>query len=286
MPGIKIPLPCIMGNDFAGEIVEVGAEVKTWAVGERVLVDPIDRANNGGMIGEMWHGGMAELCRVPTHHLVRIPEDVSFEHAAVLPVAYGAAYRMMFTNGGVQKDDKILLLGASGGVGTCCILFAKMIGAHVVACASNADKLERLKALGADYVIDTSAQDFVKEIYRVYTKPHRRLFTGGVDVVINYIGGDTWVPSLKTVRRGGKVLTCGAAAGFAPQEDLRYIWSFELKVLGSNGWMREDVEKLIELTRAKKLVPLIEKKFKLEQVNEAFRLMEERRLFGKIVIEP
>ncbi len=286
MPGIKIPLPCIMGNDFSGDIVELGANVKDWAVGNRVVVDPIDRVGGGGMIGEMWHGGMAEYCRVPVAHLVRVPDEVSYEHAAVLPVAYGAAYRMMFSNGDVQPKDKILILGASGGVGTCCVLFCKMIGAQVVATASSAAKIERLRAMGVDHVIDTSSQDFVKEIWRIYTKPHRRYFTGGVDVVVNYIGGDTWVQSLKVVRRGGKVLTCGAAAGFAPQEDLRYIWSFEIKVLGSNGWMREDLEKLLELTRSKKLTPLIEHRFKLDQVNEAFRLMEDRQLFGKIVLEP
>src|SRR5437868_5560325 len=76
MPGIKIPMPCIMGNDFAGDIVEVGANVADWRVGDRVVIDPIDRPNAGGMLGEMWHGGMAELCRVPTHHLVRIPPEV------------------------------------------------------------------------------------------------------------------------------------------------------------------------------------------------------------------
>ena len=286
MPGVKIPLPCIMGNDYAGDIVEIGSDVKDWRVGERVVVDPIDRAHGGGMMGEMWHGGMAELCRVPTHHLVRLPDEVSYDDAAVLPVAYATTQRMLFSNGGVKRGDKILILGASGGVGTCCVLFAKMIGAEVVACAGSNEKLARLKALGADHLVNTSVQNFVEEIYRLYTKPHRRRFTGGVDVVVNYIGGDTWVPSLKVVRRGGKILTCGAAAGFAPQEDLRYIWSFELKVLGSNGWMREDIEKLIEFVRKQQLTPIIEHRMKLDDVNEAFRLMEERHLFGKIVLNP
>ena len=92
MPGIKVPMPCIMGLDFAGEIAAVGSAVKDWKVGDRVMVDPVDRVGPGGLIGEMWHGGLAEYCKVPTHHLVRLPDDVSFEAASCLPVEIGRAH--------------------------------------------------------------------------------------------------------------------------------------------------------------------------------------------------
>ncbi len=284
MPGVKVPMPCIMGMDFAGEVLEIGANVKDWRVGDRVLVDPIDRVNYGGLVGEMWHGGLAELCRVPAHHLVRLPNSVSYSDAAVLPVAYGTARRMLLTNGQLSAGEKVLILGASGGVGTSCVLLSKMIGAEVIVCASTDEKLQRLKQIGADHLINYTTHDFAKEIYRLYGKPHRRKYTEGVDMVVNFTGGDTWVPSLKVLHRGGKVVTCGATAGFDPKEDLRYIWSYELKILGSNGWLREDVHELIEYTGSGKLKPLIEKTFLLEQVNEAFQLMEERRVFGKIVV--
>lgn len=286
MPGITIPMPCIMGIDFSGDIVEIGSHVTQWKIGDHIVVDPVNRVSHGGLMGEMWHGGMAEYCRVPSSQLVKLPQAVAFESAAVLPVAYATARRMLFTRGNLKRGEKVLILGASGGVGTACILLAKMVGAEVIACASNADKLERLRRLGANHVINHATQDFVKEIYRIYGKPHRRKFTEGVDVVVNYIGGDTWVPALKILHRGGRILTCGATAGFAPREDLRYVWSYELDIRGSNGWMREDIETLLDDVATHRLKPLIDERFTLDQANEAFHLMENRRLFGKIVIAP
>lgn len=286
MPGIKVPMPAIMGLDLAGEIVEVGKAAGEWKKGDRVLVDPIDRVGAGGLIGEMRHGGLAEFCKVPTHQLVRLPDNVSYEVASCLPVAYGTALRMMYTIGNVQQGERVLILGASGGVGTCCVQLAKMVGAEVIACASSPRKLEQLKALGADQLIDYKAQDFAKAIYGMFGKPHRRRFEGGVDVAVNFTGGDTWVPTLKVLHRRGRLLTCGATAGFDPKEDLRYIWSFELQVLGSNGWMREDLGKLLELIGSGKLKPVIDRVLPLEEVNEAFRMVEEREVFGKVVVKP
>jgi NADPH:quinone reductase-like Zn-dependent oxidoreductase len=286
MPGIKVPMPCIMGLDFAGDIVEVGARVEGFAPGDRVLIDPVDRVGAGGLIGEMWHGGLAELARVPAHHLVPLPADVSYEAAACLPVAYGTALRMMYTIGKVKAGDKVLILGASGGVGTCCVQLAKNAGCEVIACASSPEKLERLKGLGADVLIDYRKQDYARLIYEKYGKPHRRRFTGGVDVVVNYTGGESWVPSLKVLRRQGKLLTCGATAGFDPREDLRFIWTFELQVLGANGWMRDELVALLELVRRGSIVPVIDTVFGLEDANAAFALLEERRSFGKVLIKP
>ena len=285
MPGIKVPMPAIMGLDFAGDIVALGAGVRDWKVGERVLIDPVDRVGPGGLVGEVRPGGLAELCAVPTHHLVRLPSGVSYEDAACLPVAYGTAIRMMFTVGEIKANDRILILGASGGVGTASVLLSKLVGAEVIACASSAPKLERLKNIGADHVIDYTKEDFVKWVYAKYTKPHRRKFEGGVDVVVNFTGGDTWVPSLKVVHRRGKVLTCGATAGFDPKEDLRYIWSFEIQVLGSNSFMREDLVQLLALIEQGRLKPIVDKELPLSQVNEAFRLIEEREVFGKVVLK-
>jgi alcohol dehydrogenase len=286
MPGLKIPMPCVMGIDFAGDIIDVGKEVTDWQAGDRVLIDSIDRVTFGGLMGEMWHGGLAQYCRVPTHHLVRLPDGVTYENAAALPVAYGTALRMISTNGEIKRGDKVLILGASGGVGTCSVLLAKMLGATVIACAGSEKKVNEVKRIGADHVINYTEHDFVQEIYRLYTKPHRRKFSGGVDVVVNFTGGETWVPSLKVLRRGGKLLTCGATAGFDPREDIRYIWTFELRIIGSNGWAREDVQRLLELTETEHLRPVIDRELPLEQVNEAFRLLEEREVIGKVIVKP
>ena len=216
MPGIKVPLPCIPGLDFAGEIVEVGPAVKEWKVGDRVMVDPVDRKGPGGLLGEMRPGGLAEFCAVPDHHLVRLPAEVSYEAAACLPVAYGTALRMMVTIGKVAAKEKVLILGASGGVGTCCVQLAKLAGAEVIAAASTEDKLKRLGELGADHLLDYKKHDFMKWVFEKFGKPHRRKFADGVDVVVNFTGGDTWVKSMRVLHRGGRLLTCGATAGLRP----------------------------------------------------------------------
>jgi NADPH:quinone reductase-like Zn-dependent oxidoreductase len=286
MPGIRVPMPCIMGLDFAGEIVEIGTGVKgDWKIGQRVMVDPVDRVDFGGLLGEMRPGGFAQYCAVPAHHLVDLPAEVSYEAAACLPVAYGTALRMMHTIGKIQKGERVLILGASGGVGTCCVQLARLAGCEVIACASSESKLQRLRELGADHLIDYTQQDFVKYAYDKWGKPHRRKFEGGVDVVVNFTGGDTWVKSLRALHRQGRLLTCGATAGYDPQEDLRFIWTFELQVLGSNGWMREDLHALLDMIRTGKLKPVVDKELPLEQINEAFRLLEEREVFGKVVVK-
>lgn len=287
MPGIKIAMPAIMGLDVAGEIAAIGPDVSGWSIGERVLADPINRVE-GGLIGETVHGGLAEYCRVRAHQLIRIPTSVSFADAAALPCAYGTALRMMHTNGQVSAGEKVLILGASGGVGICCVQLAKIAGAEVIACAGTDEKAARLRALGADHTINYTTQDFVKEIYTLYGKPNRRGSgtNRGVDVVVNYTGGDTWVKSLRVLRVGGRLLTCGATAGFDPKEDLRFIWTFELKVLGSNGWMRADVLQLLDMVQNGQIKGLVDTTLPLEQGAEAIRRLESREVFGKIVVTP
>lgn len=287
MPGIKLPLPMIIGLDIAGEVAQVGPGVTGWKSGDPVLINPLDPVDpSRGLMGETLHGGTAELCLCDASRLIRIPEGVSFAQAASLPVAYGTAHRMMFTNGGMKGGEKVLILGASGGVGSCCVLLSKMIGCEVVACGSTEDKLKALKSWGADHVINYAEKDFVKEIYGLYDKPHRRRYTGGVEVVINFTGGDTWVNSFKVARRGGKVLTCGATAGFDPKTDLRYIWTFELKILGSNSWAPSDLETLMKLIAEKKLTPVIDTVLPLKDTREGVRLLRDREVIGKIIIEP
>ena len=285
MPGIKLTLPVIPGLDLAGEIAEIGPEVDGWRLGDRVLVDPVNR-EKGGLMGETMNGGLAESCRVAASQLIRMPAGVSFEDAAALPVAYGTAHRMMFTQGRVAAGEKVLILGASGGVGTCCVFLGKMAGARVIACASREDKLGRLKDMGADDLINYESLDFVAEVHRRFGKPHRRGYEGGVDVVVNYTGGDTWVRSLRCLRRGGRLLTCGATAGYDPPEDIRFIWTFELQVLGSNGWTRADLEALLAMVEDGRLKPAIDRVLPLAEAREGVRLLEDREVIGKVVVVP
>lgn len=284
MPGITVPLPIITGIDMAGEIVDVGAGVDDWKVGDRVLVDPFDTKQNK-LIGEMLNGGLAEYCEVGAHTLIALPEDVSFPDAAALPVAYGTAYRMMLARGQLAAGEKVLILGASGGVGTGCVQLARIAGAHVIVATSSESKLKRLREIGADDGFNYKSEDIAAAVRDRYGKP-RVWGSGGVDVVVNFTGGDTWVPSLRSVRSGGRILTCGATAGYEPQTDLRYIWTFELNILGSNGWHRDDLHALLDLVRKGDLKPTIDRHLPLSRAAEAFSLLEGREAVGKIIIEP
>jgi len=284
MPGIKVPLPVVIGLDMAGEVAEVGTGVTGWKPGDRVLVNPLNKKK--GLMGEMLDGGMAEYCLVAADQLVAMPNGVSFEDAAALPVAYGTAHRMLITHKTVEAGEGVLVLGAAGGVGTGCVILAKLLGAEVIACASSAEKLARLKALGADHVVNYRDTDWSKWAIEKYGKPQRRSYEGGVDVVINFTGGDTWLPSLRCLKRGGKLLVCGATAGYDPKEDLRYVWSFELKIIGSNSFYDDNLAALMQLISAGKMKPVIDKVLPLDQAREGLRLIESREVIGKVVVTP
>ena len=287
MPGIKVPMPLVIGIDIAGEVVEVGSNVTGFAPGDRVLVDPLDRVK-GGLTGETYDGGLAEYVRIPAYQLVKLDPAISFADAAALPVAYGTAYRMMVTRGKVAAGETVLVLGASGGVGTCCVQLAKQAGATVIAAASSAEKLERLRALGADHLINYAETDWVKECQRLFGKA--RVFggaSGGIDVVVNFTGGETWTQSLRVLKKDGRMLTCGATAGYDPPEDIRFIWTFELNIIGSNGWSREDVLALLDLVKAGRLRPSLHpERFPLERAREALSLLDDRAVWGKVIVEP
>ena len=284
MPGIKVPLPVIPGLDLAGTITEVGDNVTKWQVGDRVLVNPLKPGV--GLMGEMTDGGMAEYALVDAKQLIAIPEGVTFEQAAALPVAYGTAHRMLITHNTLRAGDKVLILGASGGVGTACVVLAKHLGAEVIACAGSDEKGEALKALGADHVVNYREQDFSRWAIEKYGKPQRRTHEGGVDVVINFTGGDTWRPSLKCLKRGGTLLVCGATAGYDPQEDLRYVWSFELNIKGSNSFYEENLTALLEMVANEQITPLIDRVLPLEQAAEGLRLIRDREVLGKVIVKP
>ncbi len=282
MPGLPIDLPRISGGDVAGEVAALGEGVQSVEVGQRLLIDPAVRMPDGtlGALGESTTGGLSEYMTVSADNAIPLPHDVSYEQAAALPIAYGTAWRMLRTRGRVRAGESVLVLGASGGVGTGAVQIAKMMGCVVFAAASSDDKLQRLKELGVDYLVNYAAHpDFHRYV--------RGLTDGeGVDVVVNYTGGDSWVRSLKSVKRGGRILTCGATAGFDPPTDIRYIWRKEMDILGSDGWRRQDLIDLLNAVRDGRITPVIGAVLPLEQTAEGHRLLEEREIFGKAIVKP
>ncbi len=285
IPGLKTPLPMVPGADIAGDIVALGSAVDRgrWRVGDRVTVVPNQPT---GMMGETKRGGAAELVAVDQEFVLPIPDGVSYADAACLPTAYGTALRMVETRGRLRPGEKVLILSAGGGVGTCCVQLAKAIGCEVVACAGAPWKLERLRQLGADHVIDTSSRDYVAEVISLYGKPRIRPGGGGVDVIINYTGGDTWAQCFRALKLQGRLLTCGATAGYDPKTDLRYIWSFEFTIIGSNGWTVEDQRELLRRVADGRVRPIVHCTLPLSRIREGVRLLMERAVFGKVVLVP
>jgi alcohol dehydrogenase len=283
--GLRTPLPMVPAGDAAGEIVETGGEVdaSNWPPGTPVTIYPM--VPGEGMTGETRIGACSEYIRIPADNLVRIPDGLGFEDAASLPIAYGTALRMMRVRGRIQAGETVLIWGATGGVGVACVQLARAAGAEVVACGSAAWKLEKLRQLGADVVIDTGRDDVRDAVWQRFGRPSTR-GGGGVDVVVNYIGGDTWVDSLKVLGAGGRMVTCGATAGYATGNDVRYIWSFELTIIGSNGWSKEDQAAVMRMARDGEIRPVIHAVCPLAETGAAMQELIDRNVFGKMVLVP
>jgi alcohol dehydrogenase len=277
MPGVRLELPHIPGGDIAGVVDELGHGAPGPPPGTLVLVDPMV---NHKALGEDLPGGLAEYVIAPAENA--IPLDAPAADApryAALPIAYGTARRMLVTRADVRPGETVVVLGAAGGVGVACIQLGRQLGARIVACSSSKAKLDRLAELGADELIDTSDGEFGAKVWRLTGKT-------GADVVIDYLGADTWPQSVRALRRGGRLVTCGASSGFLAETDLRYVWTRELSILGSDGWSRDDLLELVRQVRTSRLAPVIHRLYPLSQAGAAIADVEERRAVGKIVVVP
>lgn len=282
---LKTPLPLTPCGDVAGEIAALGPSVGDWKIGDRVSVYPILPVT--GMMGETAQGGLGEFVSLPVGNLLRIPDGVTFVQAAALPVAYGTAWRMVSARGRIQPGETVLILGATGGVGVGALQFAKMKGARVIACGGGEEKCEKLRALGADEVIDTARESVRAAVYaRCGKPPYAGDGPGGVDVAINYIGGDTMADTVKVVRRFGRILVCGATAGYESMVDLRYLWSYEQSIVGSNGWTPDDQAALLDMVDEGVFAPVIHAVRPMAEVRDAYDELIGRRVFGKSVLTP
>ena len=283
--GLRVPLPMTPCGDASGEIEAFGPGTDTggWSVADRVMLDPYIPGR--GMLGEKARGAASEYVSVPLENLVRIPDGVSFEHAAALPVAYGTALRMIEDRARVQPGETVLVLGATGGVGCCSVQLCKRIGATVIATGSSDRKLERLRDIGADHVLPSRSAELVRMVRAIAGRPrYHAPDSGGVDVVVNYIGGATWAASLKVLRFQGRMVTCGATAGYDPPTDIRYIWSFEQTIIGSDGWTRKGLARLLDMVADGELDPAIHAVRPIEEIREAMGELIARDVFGKSVL--
>lgn len=282
---IRVPFPMIPCGDAAGEVAGFGpgTDPGAWREGDRAVVDPVVAGR--GMMGEKVPGVAAEYVAVPLDNLVRAPAGVSFEAAAAVPVAYGTAQRVVEERAKVREGETVLVLGATGGVGVCCVQLCKRAGAQVLATGRGQWKRDKLSALGADHVLSSRTGDWMRAVQEIAGRPrYLDKGAGGVDVVINYVGGDTWAASLKALKFQGRMVTCGATAGYDPPTDIRYIWSFEQTILGSDGWSRAGLARLLEMVADGRLDPAVHAVRPLEQIGEAMAELEARKVFGKSIL--
>ncbi len=291
LPGITIPLPHIPGCDAAGVIAEIGDGVTNVHIGDRVLLHPSISCGHCEfclrgdaslclhyqLIGETVSGTCCEEIVVPADNTIPIPEGMSFEDAASIPLVFTTAWRMLITRGRLRAGEDVLILGATAGVGVACIQIAKAAGARVFAAAGTAEKLDLCRDLGADVLIDYSREDFSRRIRELTAKR-------GVDVVVDYVGKDTWVRSLKSLSRGGRLVTCGATTGYNPEEDLRHVFFRQLEIIGSTTGSKNELLAPLRLIEAGKMRPVVGAVYDLKDTAAAHAAMEARRVMGKIAI--
>jgi NADPH:quinone reductase-like Zn-dependent oxidoreductase len=292
LPHIKYEYPYRLGADIAGEVEALGPGARKTKVGDRVVVNPglscgvCDRCLSGvdnlcrqyRMFGEGHPGGYARHVNVPDTNLVPCPPKLAFTDAAAIPVTFLTAWQMLVRKARVVPGQTVLVQAAGAGVSAAAIQMAKMLGARVITTAGSDAKLERARALGADHTINYTTTDFVAECKRITDKT-------GVDVVIEHVGGDVMVKSILATRWGGRVVTCGATAGFTPTIDLRHIFFRQVEVLGSTMGPKGDLFVIIGHVADGKLRPVIDRVMPLWNAPDAHRLLEERKAFGKVVLE-
>ena len=290
--GMKIPMPHILGADGAGVVVEVGNDVKTVGVGDRVclysftgcgecefcLSDRDFMCIRVRSLGERLDGTYAQYIKVLPENCFSIPSHMTFDEAAAFPLVFVTVWRMLVTNARLQPGDTLLIIGIGGGVASAALQAAKHMGARVIVTSGSDEKLERAKVLGADHGINHRRKNFAEEVKSLTDNR-------GVDVVLDSVAGEVWQKSLHSLTHGGRLVTCGATAGGEPNDDLNIMISKELKIYGSTLGSREDFRQLLGFLNTSQIHPIIDRKFALSEAREAQQRMEEARQFGKIVLQ-
>ena len=289
--GITHRLPQIMGVDGAGVIDEVDADETQLEVGQRALLHPgvacgrCEFCLRGDdvlcarmqILGEQRDGTFAQYVSVPARNVVPLPDGWSFAEGAALGVNHLTAWRMLVTQAQIEPWETVLIFGIGGGVSLAGLQLAKALGARAIVTSRHAGKLERARALGADHAIDSSREDVAKAALAA---------TGGrgVDVVFENVGEAAWPAALKSLVRGGRLVTCGATSGDQPGADLRRLFIRQLKVLGSTMGTVAELHQLLAFCQRHDIRPVIEQSFALDDVHAALNRLESGEQFGKIAL--
>jgi len=291
LPGVN--LPHIMGSDIAGEIVEVGEYVTDLKVGQRVLIAPMHFCNHcpkcvAGLQNQCRHftvlgngvdGGNCELFAAPRINVIPIPDSLDFNQAASVPLVFVTAWHMLTGRAAVRPGQTVLVLGANSGVGIAAIQIAKLFHARVITTAGDDRKIERARELGANFVINHYQQKISQEVRKITNSE-------GVDIVIEHVGKATWEESVKSLKAGGTLVTCGATTGPKVELDLRFLFSRQLALLGSYMGTLSELHEVLGHVFAGRLKPVIDRTFPLKEIRAAHEYLEKSQMFGKIVLNP
>ena len=292
---VTIPLPHISGADVAGEVVETvkGESIREpMTPGLRVMLQPglscgrcarclagrDNRCARYDVLGYQSDGGYAEYVRVPEANLIPIPAHLSFVDAAAFPLTFLTAWHMLFNRARLEEGDIVLVLAAGSGVGQAALQLARHAGAFVIATAGSAEKLALAEKLGADATINHTTGDIAAEV---------KAITGGrmADIVVEHVGKATWQASVRSLARGGRLVTCGATTGHDAALDLRHLFGRQLSFLGSYMGEKAELLKAARLLFGGLVRPVVDRVFPLAEAGEAHRYLEDRRQFGKVVLE-
>jgi NADPH:quinone reductase-like Zn-dependent oxidoreductase len=292
MPHLKLAYPHRLGADVAGEVEALGPGARGAVVGQRVVLSPgvscgvcamclsgrDNLCRRYGIRGEHVNGGYSRHVIVSDDELLPYPEGLPFAQVAAVPLVFLTAWQMLVDKAHVKPDETVLVQAAGSGVSTAAIQIAKLHGARVIAAAGGDAKTERARALGADHVIDSSTQDFVAEVKRITGKR-------GADVIVEHVGGDVMARSILAVAAGGRIVTCGATAGFQPAIDLRHVFARQIAILGSTMGSKGSLFGILDHVRAGRLRPVVDRILPLWEAQEAHRVLEAREAVGKVVLE-
>jgi NADPH:quinone reductase-like Zn-dependent oxidoreductase len=291
LPGVK--LPHILGSDIAGEIVDVGEYITNVKTGQRVLLAPMHFCNHcakcvAGLqnqcpeftaLGNRVDGGNCELFAVPAVNVIPIPDTLDFNQAASVPLVFLTAWHMLVGRAGIRPGQTVLVLGAGSGVGIAAIQVAKLFHARVITTAGDEKKLDKARELGADHGINHYQQKISEEVRKLTNKE-------GVDVVIEHVGAATWDESVKCLKPGGILVTCGATTGPNVGFDLRFLFSRQLSLLGSYMGTMGELYEVLGHVFAGRLKPVVDRTFPLKDVRAAHEYLEKSQMFGKVVLNP
>ena len=291
LPGVK--LPHILGSDIAGEVTECGEYISDLKPGTRVLLSPMlfcghcEQCNSGrqnfcpqfAVLGNNAEGGNCELIAVPRVNVIPFPDSLGFVEAASVPLVFLTAWHMLVGNARLRAGQTVLVLGAGSGVGTAAIQICKMLGADVIATAGDERKMAKARELGADHTIDHYKQKIAEEVRRITSKR-------GVDIVFEHVGTATWAESIKSLKYGGALVTCGATTGFDASLDLRVLFARQLSFHGSYMGAMGELDEVLKHVFAGKLKPVVDRTFPLSETRAAHEYLASGEQFGKVVVTP